>query len=127
MISVVPDPDLPHTDRAFRLIVKEEVKGAVTALSAVGTQGFLLVAQGQKIMVRGLKEDGTLLPVAFMDVQCYTSVARELPGSGLCIIGDARMGVRVVGYMVCCSLFRPFRSAIINQRDQEMTNVSILA
>lgn len=60
-----------------------------------------MVAQGQKVLVRGLKEDGTMLPVAFLDVQCFTSVARELSGSGLCVVGDARMGVRLVGYMVC--------------------------
>jgi len=73
----------------------------VTAISGIGTQGFMLVAQGQKCLVRGLKEDGTLLPVAFMDMQCFVSVARELGGTGLCLLGDAVKGVWFAGYMVC--------------------------
>lgn len=100
VITVVPEPDHPETDRKLKLISKEEVKGAVTALSKIGTQGFLLVAQGQKCMVRGLKEDGSLLPVAFMDMQCYVSVARELEGTGLCVMGDAVKGVWFTGYSV---------------------------
>lgn len=96
----MPEPDHPETGRALKLIAKEEVKGAVTALSGIGTQGFLLVAQGQKCMVRGLKEDGTLLPVAFMDMQCYVSVAKELPETGLCLMADAVKGVWFTGYMV---------------------------
>ncbi|SLM34071.1 Cleavage/polyadenylation specificity factor, A subunit, C-terminal [Lasallia pustulata] len=98
IIHVVPEPDRPETDRKLKLIAKEEVKGAVTALSEIGTQGFLLAAQGQKCMVRGLKEDGTLLPVAFMDMQCYVSVAQELPGTGLCLLGDALKGAWLAGY-----------------------------
>lgn len=109
VIDVVPEPELPETGKALKLVAKEEVRGAVTALGPVGTQGFLLVAMGQKVMARGLKEDGTVLPVAFMDVQCYVSVARELgplsadatDGTGLCLIGDALKGVWLAGYMVC--------------------------
>ncbi len=100
VINVVPDPDRPETDRKLKLFAKEEVKGAVTALSEIGTQGFLLATQGQKCMVRGLKEDGSLLPVAFMDMQCYVSVARELKGTGMCVMGDAVKGVWFSGYSV---------------------------
>ena len=96
----MPEPDHPETGRALKLIAKEEVKGAVTSLSGIGTQGFLLVAQGQKCMVRGLKEDGSLLPVAFLDMQCYVSVVRELSGTGLCLMGDAVKGVWFCGYTV---------------------------
>lgn len=100
VIPVVPEPDRPETGHKLKLIAKEEIKGAVTALSEIGTQGFLLAAQGQKCMVRGLKEDGTLLPVAFMDMQCYTTVAKELKGTGLCLMGDAFMGAWLAGYYV---------------------------
>ncbi|MCJ1436137.1 mRNA cleavage and polyadenylation factor subunit [Xylographa pallens] len=99
IIEVVPEPDFPETSRKLKLIAKEEVKGAVTSISEVGTEGFLLVAQGQKCMVRGLKEDGTLLPVAFIDAQCYITVAKELRGSGLCIMADAIKGVWLTGYL----------------------------
>ena len=100
IITVVPEPSRPETDRKLKLIAKEEVKGPVTTVSDIGTQGFLLAAQGQKCMVRGLKEDGSLLPVAFMDMQCYVSVARELKGTGMCVMGDALKGVWFTGYSV---------------------------
>ncbi|KAL2869932.1 cleavage/polyadenylation factor CFT1 [Aspergillus lucknowensis] len=98
VIKVVPDPEQPETDRKLKLIGKEPVKGAVTALSEIGGQGFLIAAQGQKCMVRGLKEDGSLLPVAFMDMQCYVSVVKELMGTGMCILGDAVKGLWFAGY-----------------------------
>lgn len=100
VIKVVPDPEKPETDRKLKLIGKELVKGAVTALSQIGGQGFLIAAQGQKCMVRGLKEDGSLLPVAFMDMQCYVSVVKELKGTGMCLMGDAVKGLWFAGYSV---------------------------
>lgn len=100
IIDVVPEPDRLVTGHKLKLIAKEEVKGAITALSEIGQEGFLLAAQGQKCMVRGLKEDRTLLPVAFMDMQCYVSCAKELKGTGLCVMGDPIKGVSFVGYSV---------------------------
>lgn len=104
IIDVVPEPEKPETGKAFKLIAQEEVKGAVTALSGIGTQGFLMVAQGQKCMVKGLKEDGSLLPLAFMDMQVHITVAKELDGTGLCLMGDALKGVWFCGYTVRLSL-----------------------
>ncbi|KAF2682618.1 hypothetical protein K458DRAFT_369548 [Lentithecium fluviatile CBS 122367] len=98
VITVVPDPDRPETNRKLRLIVKDEVKGAVSAISEIGSQGFMIMAQGQKCMVRGLKEDGTLLPVAFMDMQCYVTVLKTLPKTGMLLMGDAFKGLWFTGY-----------------------------
>jgi cleavage and polyadenylation specificity factor subunit 1 len=100
VIDVVPDPERPETGRKLKIMSREVVKGAVTAISPIGTEGCLLIAQGQKCMVRGLKDDGSLLPVAFMDMQCYVSVARELKGTGMCLMGDALKGLWLVGYTV---------------------------
>jgi cleavage and polyadenylation specificity factor subunit 1 len=100
VVDVVPQPGVPETDLKLKLIAKEEVKGAVTSLSRIGSQGFMLAAQGQKCMVRGLKEDLSILPVAFLDMKYYVSVAKELPGTGLCILGDAMNGLWFVGYSV---------------------------
>ena len=100
VIKVVPDPEKAESDRKLKLIGKEPVKGAITALSGIGGQGFLIAAQGQKCMVRGLKEDGSLLPVAFMDMQCYVNVVKELRGTGMCILSDAIKGTWFAGYSV---------------------------
>ena len=100
VIDVVPWPGKPETGKKLKLLSKIREKGAVTALSKIGTEGFVLVAQGQKCLVRGLKEDNTLLPVAFIDIQCHTNIAKELNGTGLCVLGDAIKGAWLVGYMV---------------------------
>jgi cleavage and polyadenylation specificity factor subunit 1 len=100
VVNAVPDPDVPEKNRKLKLFAKEVVKGPVTAVSSIGGQGFLIAAQGQKCMVRGLKEDGSLLPVAFMDMQCYVSVVKELKATGLCIMGDALKGLWFTGYSV---------------------------
>jgi cleavage and polyadenylation specificity factor subunit 1 len=100
VITVVPEPGRPETNKRLKLIVKDEVKGAVTAISDLGTQGFMIMAQGQKCMVRGLKEDGTLLPVAFMDMQCYVTTLKCLPDTGMLLMGDAFKGVWFTGYTV---------------------------
>ncbi|KAF8865332.1 hypothetical protein BDZ45DRAFT_612500 [Acephala macrosclerotiorum] len=99
VVSVIPEADRPETNKRLKLIAKEEIaRGAVTVISEIGTQGFMLVAQGQKCMVRGLKEDGTLLPVAFLDMNSYTTSMKELRGTGLCVFGDAIKGVWFAGY-----------------------------
>ena len=117
VITVVPEPDRPETNRRLRLIVKDEVKGAVSAVSELGTQGFLIMAQGQKCMVRGLKEDGTLLPVAFMDMQCYVTFLKNLPGTGMLMMGDAFKGLWFTGYTVNSpSLHIPFNPLTPNRK-----------
>lgn len=98
--TVVPQRDHPETNKKLKEMAKEEIaRGPVTAISSIGTQGLMLVAHGQKCMVRGLKEDGTLLPVAFMDMNCYVSSVKELKGTGLVVQGDVRKGVYFTGYM----------------------------
>ncbi|KAK0391689.1 hypothetical protein NLU13_1188 [Sarocladium strictum] len=99
IVTVIPQPGRPETNRRLKQIAKEDIpRGGVTALSHIGTQGLLLIAQGQKCMVRGLKEDGSLLPVAFLDMGCHVASARELPRTGLCLMADAFKGVWFAGY-----------------------------
>ncbi|KAH8679910.1 CPSF A subunit region-domain-containing protein [Tricladium varicosporioides] len=99
VVNVIPHPDRPETNKKLKLVAKEDIpRGAITGVSEIGTQGFMLVAQGQKCMVRGLKEDGTLLPVAFLDMNCYVTSVKELRGTGLCVLSDALKGVWFVGY-----------------------------
>lgn len=98
VVVVIPEAGKPETNKLLKLVAKEEIpRGAVTAVSEIGTQGLMLVAQGQKCMVRGLKEDGSLLPVAFMDMSCYVTAAKELRASGLCVMADATKGVWFTG------------------------------
>jgi len=119
VVEVVPEPDVPETDLKLKLITKEDVRGAVTAVSEVGSQGFLLAAQGQKCMVRGLKEDMSILPVAFMDMRYYVKVAKDLPGTGLCILGDAFSGLWLMGYSE-----EPYKMQLLGR---DLANPEVLA
>jgi cleavage and polyadenylation specificity factor subunit 1 len=99
IVTVIPQPGRPEKNKRLKVIAKEELpRGAVTAISEIGNQGWMLVAQGQKCLVRGIKEDGSLIPVAFLDMNCYVTCAKELPGSSLCIMADAFRGVWLTGY-----------------------------
>ena len=55
-------------------------------------------------MVRGLKEDQSLLPVAFLDMNMYVSVAKNL--NGMILFGDIMKSIWFVGFSVsllsCC-------------------------
>ena len=96
--DVVPYPSDHESNLKLKLLTREDVRGACTSLTSIGSQGFLLAAQGQKAMVRGLREDMSILPVAFMDMRYYVSISRSLPSTGLTILGDAFSGLWLVGY-----------------------------
>ncbi|KAH6884552.1 CPSF A subunit region-domain-containing protein [Thelonectria olida] len=99
IVTVIPEPGKPETNKRLKPIAREDIpRGGVSALSEIGSQGLMLVAQGQKTMVRGLKEDGSLLPVAFLDMSCHVASARTLPRTGLCLMTDAFKGVWFAGY-----------------------------
>ena len=112
IVDVVPEPGVDETDLKLKLLAKEDVKGAVTALSQIGSQGYLIASQGQKCMVRGLKDDNTILPVAFLDMNYYVNVIKELKGTGLCILGDGCHGLWFTGYSVSTSAY--FSEPLIN-------------
>ena len=116
VIIVVPEPGRPETNKKFKLIAKEEIpRGAITGISEIGTQGCMVVAQGQKLMVRGLKEDGTLLPVAFMDLNTVVTSIKELPGTGLYVVADVLKGVWFAGYAE-----EPYRMTLFGKQTHDM-------
>jgi len=120
VVTVVPEPDRPETNKKLKLIAKEEIpRGAVTAISEIGTQGFMIIAQGQKCMVRGLKEDGTLLPVAFLDMNTYVTTVKELPGTGICVMADALKGAWLTGYSE-----EPYKMTLFGKQTQNMELVA---
>lgn len=120
VITVVPQPSRPETNKRLKLLSKEEIpRGAITGISEIGSQGFMIIAQGQKCMVRGLKEDGSLLPVAFLDMNCYVTSIHELPGTGLVVMADALKGVWFAGYME-----EPYKMTLFGK---SATNLEIVA
>ncbi|KAK9323224.1 CPSF A subunit region-domain-containing protein [Lipomyces orientalis] len=94
IIEVVPEPGKPENNHKLKLIVKEDVRGVVSTLCDVN--GYLLAAQGQKVMVRALREDNSFLPVAFMDMNLYVSEAKCI--KNMILMGDAMKSVWFVGF-----------------------------
>lgn len=97
VLDVVPEPGRPETGVKLHVDAREEARGAITALTAF-KGGFIGTAQGQKIMIRGLKEDGSCLPVAFLDAQCHTSTLKTLGNKGMWLAGDAWKGLWFGGW-----------------------------
>lgn len=116
VVTVIPEPGRPETNKKLKLIAREEIpRGAVTTITELNKPGLMLVSQGQKCMVRGLKEDGTLLPVAFMDTACYTKTVREMPGTGLIAMADMYKGVWFTGYTE-----EPFQLLLFGKSDSKL-------
>ncbi|KAF2764795.1 hypothetical protein EJ03DRAFT_385763 [Teratosphaeria nubilosa] len=97
IIDVVPDPEKPESGIAMKLTSREETKGAVSAVEGM-KYGLIGTCQGMKVMVRGLKEDGSCLPVAFLDAQCYGSTLKSFGDTGMWLLGDAWKGLWFGGW-----------------------------
>ena len=97
ILEVVPEPDRPESQYKLHLLSRDETRGAVTVVESF-PGGLIGTGQGQKIMIRGLKEDGSCLPVAFLDAQCYTTQLRTFARSGLFLAGDAAKGLWFGGF-----------------------------
>lgn len=100
IIPVAPDARRKGSGLKLKMMVQEEVRGGVTALSEVSEHGLLLVAMGQKCQVRGLTEVGTLLPVSFMDVQEDVTTLKMLRGTDMFLIADIGKGLWFGGFQV---------------------------
>lgn len=115
VIEVVPEPGKPETNRKFKEVAQEGVKGAVTALCEV--EGHLLVSQAQKVIVRNIQEDNSISPVAFLDLNLYVSDAKSL--KNLLVLSDSMKSVWLVGFGQ-----EPYRMNVIGKdlRDIEITS-----
>ena len=112
---VVPEPGEPASNYKLHRIAKQDTRGGVTALSEVGNSGLLLIAFGPRTIVRGLKEDGTFLPVAFLDVQCYMSTMKPLEGTGMTLLADATKGLWLTGFAR-----DPYRMTLFGKSETEV-------
>lgn len=104
VINVVPEPGHPETGKQLRIHGREDTKGGITAI--MGIAGLVGTAQGQKMMIRGLREDGSCLPVAFLDAQCYMASLKTLGDSKLWLGADAWKGLWFGGFGVSTFLHK---------------------
>lgn len=113
VIEIVPEPGRPEASRRLKEVAKENVRGAVTAICEVS--GCLLTTQGQKIIVRNIQEDNSVIPVAFLDVQVYVSDVKAV--KNLVLVSDRLQGTWLAGFGI-----EPFRMAIVAK---ELRNLEV--
>lgn len=94
VIDVVPEPGRPETNRKLKQVTSEVGKGAVTSVCEVS--GHLLIAQAQKVVIRNMQEDLSIVPVAFMDMNMYVLSAKSL--KYMVLVADAIRSVWLVGF-----------------------------
>ena len=92
--GIVPDPSTPDADHKFEKIFEEDTRGAVTVVCELS--GRFAVNQNQKIMVRDIQEDNSVVPVAFLDTPIYVSDAKSF--GNFFLVGDSMQGLQFIGF-----------------------------
>ncbi|CAR24860.1 cleavage/polyadenylation factor CFT1 [Lachancea thermotolerans CBS 6340] len=92
--EVVPEPGKPDTNYKLKQIFYEEFRGAVSSVCEIS--GRFLISQSQKVLVRDVQEDNSVVPVAFLDVPVFVTDSKSC--GNLLIIGDAMQGFQFVGF-----------------------------
>lgn len=105
IIDIIPEPGRPETNHKFKEFTQEDTRGAVTSLCDVS--GRFLVAQGQKIIVRDIK-DNTAVSVAFLDTSVFVSESKSF--GNLVILGDTLKSVWLAGFDA-----EPFRMIMLGK------------
>lgn len=118
ILNVVPEPDDEETGVKLHVISREEPRGAVTAIETF-LGGLIGTAQGQKLMVRGLKEDGSCLPVAFLDAQCQMVSLKTFACSGLWLGADIFKGLWFGAFTE-----EPYKLSVLGKSRTQMEVVS---
>ncbi|EGW35444.1 pre-mRNA 3'-end processing factor CF II [Spathaspora passalidarum NRRL Y-27907] len=113
IVDIVPEPGKPETNHKFKEVFQEDTRGAVTSIC--GLSGRLLIAQGQKVIVRDVQDDG-VVPVAFLDTAVYVSESKSL--GNLLMLGDPLKSCWLVGFDA-----EPFRMIMLG-KDLHHLNVS---
>lgn len=106
VVETVPNQDDPDSNGGLKLLVKDDAKGPVTAMSDIS--GYLVVSTGQRMFVRAFEKHEALVNVAFLDVGFLTTSMRRL-GSTL-LLSDLQRSVIFVGFQEA-----PFRLSIFGR------------
>ena len=103
--DIIPEPGRPETNHKFKEFTQEQTRGSVTSVCEVS--GRFLVAQGQKMIVRDVK-DNTAVSVAFMDAAVYVSDTKSF--GNLVLFGDTLKSVTLAGFDA-----EPFRMILLGK------------
>lgn len=94
LTEVIPEPGKPDTNFKLKEIFKEDIRGSVNSVCDIS--GRFLINQSQKIMVRDVQEDNSVVPVAFYDTPIFVSDAKSF--GNFLILGDSMQGFQFLGF-----------------------------
>ncbi|PWN19786.1 hypothetical protein BCV69DRAFT_283888 [Microstroma glucosiphilum] len=94
IVETVPNLDDPLANARLKLLLKEDARGPVTALSDIS--GYLVCAMGQKLYIRAFENHEVLIHIAFLDTNYLTTSIRRL-GSTL-LLSDLKKSLTFVGF-----------------------------
>lgn len=114
--EVVPEPGKPTTNFKLKEIYKEEVRGIVSAVN--GISGRFMISQSQKVMVRDIQEDNSVIPVAFLDVPVFVTSIKSF--GNFVVVGDAMQGIQFVGFDA-----EPYRMLVLGTSITKFEVVSV--
>lgn len=99
--------------RQLRLVFMEDLRAAVTAVSALN--GYVIHSTGLKLYAKALEQDERLIAVGFLDVGPYTTVIRSL--KSLILVGDAIKGLAFIAFQVSTRRTNLQKSDCITQEE----------
>lgn len=92
--EVVPEPGKPDTNFKLSEVFKENIRGTVSSVCDIS--GRFLINQSQKVIVRDVQEDNSVVPVAFLDVPVFVTDVKSF--GNFLIIGDSMQGFQFIGF-----------------------------
>lgn len=114
--EVVPEPGKPDTNFKLSEVFQEEIRGTVSTVCEIS--GRFLINQSQKVLVRDVQDDNSVVPVAFLDIPVFVTDAKSF--GNFMIIGDAMQGFQFVGFDA-----EPYRMIPLGRSIAKMETVSV--
>lgn len=114
--EVVPEPGKPDTNFKLSEVFQEEIRGTVSTVCEIS--GRFLINQSQKVIVRDVQEDNSVVPVAFLDIPVLVTDAKSF--GNFLIVADAMQGFQFIGFDA-----EPYRMIPLGRSILKMETVSL--
>lgn len=116
IVPKAPEPGSTDMTSKFEKFFSEEVRGAVTTVCELS--GRFAISQNHKIMVRDAQEDGSVVPVAFLDTPIYITDSKSF--GNFFIVGDSMQGFQFIGFDA-----EPYRMVQLGRSISHFETVSV--
>lgn len=95
--ELIPSSKDSGNNYKLKMLMREETKGAVSAITSCS--GYFVVAVGQKVLIRALEINERLISVAFYDAGTYIVSLEVL--KNFILVGDQVKSITFLAFQVC--------------------------